>query len=156
MLVYLLFSVLLKYFSLIRRRHHCRWTAAKFRPVLCAMEVHVKLTAYQEVHVQGHDFAPCNRAVTCKQLRVEQKLGGTVWALVNNVTTSSAKFPWTPVLQMQNGRVKCYTCASVRECTQNWEWTVIYWISWFRNKLIWFLIEVDILIFDLDLRIMSR
>jgi hypothetical protein len=31
---YLLLYVLLKNFSLIWRRHHCRWRAAKFRPIL--------------------------------------------------------------------------------------------------------------------------
>jgi hypothetical protein len=30
---YLLFYVLLKNISLIWRRHHCRWRAAKFRPM---------------------------------------------------------------------------------------------------------------------------
>jgi hypothetical protein len=30
------FYVPLKIFSLIWRRHHCRWRAAKFRPMLCA------------------------------------------------------------------------------------------------------------------------
>jgi hypothetical protein len=33
---YLWFYVPLKYFSLIWRRHHCRWKAAKFRPMLGA------------------------------------------------------------------------------------------------------------------------
>jgi hypothetical protein len=33
---YLLFYVLLKNISLIWRRHHCRWRAAKFRPMLGA------------------------------------------------------------------------------------------------------------------------
>jgi hypothetical protein len=33
---YWLFYVPLKNFSLIRRRHHCRWRAAKFRPMLGA------------------------------------------------------------------------------------------------------------------------
>jgi hypothetical protein len=36
MIDYLLFYVPLKNFSLIRRRHHCRWRAAKFRPMLGA------------------------------------------------------------------------------------------------------------------------
>jgi hypothetical protein len=33
---YLMFYVLLKNISLIWRRHHCRWRAAKFRPMLGA------------------------------------------------------------------------------------------------------------------------
>jgi hypothetical protein len=33
---YLQFYIPFKNFSLIWRRHHCRWRAAKFRPKLCA------------------------------------------------------------------------------------------------------------------------
>ena len=44
---YLRFYVPLKNISLIWRRHHCRWRAAKFKPMLCAQGLWVSRGLYR-------------------------------------------------------------------------------------------------------------
>jgi hypothetical protein len=79
-----------KYARNFKRKNNVEWIP----PTKAAMEVHVKQATYQ----RGHVHTPSTRAATGNQLGVDQKSGGIVWASVDNVTTNSAKLPWTPVL----------------------------------------------------------
>jgi hypothetical protein len=53
---YLRFYVLLKNFSFIRRRHHCRWRAAKYRPMLGAQGLWAGRDLYRATPVVTRDL----------------------------------------------------------------------------------------------------
>jgi hypothetical protein len=53
---YLLFYVLLKNISLIWRRHHCRWRAAKFRPMLGAQGIWAGRDLYRATPAVARDL----------------------------------------------------------------------------------------------------
>jgi hypothetical protein len=53
---YLRFYVPLKNFSLIWRRHHCRWRAAKFRPMLGAQSLWAGRDLYRATPTATRDF----------------------------------------------------------------------------------------------------
>jgi hypothetical protein len=79
---YLLFYVLLKNISLIWRRHHCLWRAAKFRPMLGSQGLWEGRDLYRTTPAVTHglDF-PCligKTASVSRQLWRAWKCGGPI------------------------------------------------------------------------------
>jgi hypothetical protein len=79
---YLRFYVPLKNFSLILRRHHCRWRAAKFRPMLGAQGVWAGRDLYRATPAVTRDLGfsglICRNALFSRFLRHTRGSGGSI------------------------------------------------------------------------------
>jgi hypothetical protein len=80
--VELLFYVLFKNISLICRRHHCRWRAAKFRPMLGAQGLWARRDLYRATPVVTHglNFSGLIRrtAPFIRLLQLARRCGGPI------------------------------------------------------------------------------
>jgi hypothetical protein len=83
---YLLFYVPLKNFSLIWRRHHCRWRAAKFRPMLGAQGLWAGRDLYRATPAvtRDHGFSDLIRrtAPFSRLLQHTRGCGGSILARI--------------------------------------------------------------------------
>jgi hypothetical protein len=94
---YLLFYVPLKNFLLTQRRHHCRWRAAKFRPMLGAQDLWAGKDLYHATPPLTRDisFSGVIRrtAPFCRILHLTTHKG--VWQIYSNPGSKTINNPTT-------------------------------------------------------------